>query len=171
MTAVFFSPPRSRGPARYLMEKYWIWCVVAIVHKPVKSFGEGFWKAVVTFTQQHWSWLLAWIYFHPFALKSACFWVCKHKPTIKKCYQEALRMLDLFKLLRRVQFLFLFYFDRERSKLFLFHLSVMFLPLDLCHAWDRQPTCELLLLLTSKISKPIIYGCIHEQRRLCPLPS
>lgn len=45
MTA-FFSPLWSRGPARYLMEKYWIWCVVETVHNPVKSFREDFSKGV-----------------------------------------------------------------------------------------------------------------------------
>lgn len=55
MTAVGFSfffsssPLWSRGPARYLMEKYWIWCVAETVHKPVKSFRGGVWD----FTQQH----------------------------------------------------------------------------------------------------------------------
>lgn len=61
MTAFFFSPPLSltrsplwsRGPARYLMEKYWIWCVVETVHNPVKSFRKDFSKGVWVFTQQH----------------------------------------------------------------------------------------------------------------------
>lgn len=39
MTAFFLS---SRDQARYLMEKYWIWCVVETVDKLVKSFREGF---------------------------------------------------------------------------------------------------------------------------------
>lgn len=54
MTAFFFSSPLwSRGPARYLMEKYWIWCVVETVHNPVKSFREDFSKGVWVLTQQH----------------------------------------------------------------------------------------------------------------------
>lgn len=44
----FFSPPLwSRGPARYLMEKYWIWCVAETVHSPVKSFWEDISKGVL----------------------------------------------------------------------------------------------------------------------------
>lgn len=44
MTA-FFPPTRSRDPARYLMEKYWLWCVVQTVHNPGKSFREDFRRA------------------------------------------------------------------------------------------------------------------------------
>lgn len=44
MTA-FFPPTWSRDPARYLMEKYWLWCVVETVHNPGKSFREDFRRA------------------------------------------------------------------------------------------------------------------------------
>lgn len=44
MTA-FFPPTWSRDPARYLMEKYWLWCVVEPVHNPGKSFREDFRRA------------------------------------------------------------------------------------------------------------------------------
>lgn len=44
MTA-FFPPTWSRDPARYLMEKYWLWCVVQTVHNPGKSFREDFRRA------------------------------------------------------------------------------------------------------------------------------
>lgn len=47
MTAFFFPPLWSRGPARYLMEKYWIWCVAETVHSPVKSFWEDISKGVL----------------------------------------------------------------------------------------------------------------------------
>lgn len=47
MTA-FFPPLWSRGPARYLMEKYWIWCVAETVHNPVKSFRQDFSKGVLS---------------------------------------------------------------------------------------------------------------------------
>lgn len=43
----FFPPLWSRGPARYLMEKYWIWCVAETVHSPVKSFWEDISKGVL----------------------------------------------------------------------------------------------------------------------------
>lgn len=45
--SVFFPPLWSRGPARYLMEKYWIWCVAETVHSPVKSFWEDISKGVL----------------------------------------------------------------------------------------------------------------------------
>lgn len=44
MTA-FFPPAWSRDPARYLMEKYWLWCVAETVHNPEKSFREDFRRA------------------------------------------------------------------------------------------------------------------------------
>lgn len=47
VTAFFFPPLWSRGPARYLMEKYWIWCVAETVHSPVKSFWEDISKGVL----------------------------------------------------------------------------------------------------------------------------
>lgn len=45
MTASPPHPTWSRDPARYLMEKYWLWCVVETVHNPGKSFREDFRRA------------------------------------------------------------------------------------------------------------------------------
>ena len=59
------SPLWSRGPARYLMEKYWIWCVVETVHSPGKSFTEDFSKGVWVPTQQHCPPLISTCLFHP----------------------------------------------------------------------------------------------------------